>query len=201
MPLDQTANFQRAEITNGFPMAAEDDDVYFIGADRFPDPSNGEYNLVIFDQTQFARPDQDPNVEIVRATSRLSNVELAVDRGQEGTEAADHPAGSAVLLSATAKVFEDISQGYERSVTASSDVTAEDRQIVLGDASGGALTVTLPAVSDAQLVTVKKIDSSSNAVTITAPGNELIDNKSSIDMDTQFQARELTSDGTNYFII
>jgi hypothetical protein len=108
MPLDQTANFQRAEITDGFPMAAEDDDVYFFGADEFPDPANGEYNLVIFDQTQFARPDQDPNVEIVRATSRLSSVELAVDRGQEGTSAADHPAGSAVILASTSKVFDDV---------------------------------------------------------------------------------------------
>jgi len=108
MPLDQTANFQRAEITDGFPMAAEDNDVYFIGADEFPDPANGEYNLVIFDQTQFARPDQDPNVEIVRATSRLSSVELAVDRGQEGTTAADHPAGSAVMLTLTAGFFDDV---------------------------------------------------------------------------------------------
>jgi len=201
MPLDQTANFQRAEITDGFPMAAADNDVYFIGADEFPDPANGEYNLVIFDQTQFARPDQDPNVEIVRATSRLSSVELAVTRGQEGTTAADHPAGSAVLLAATSKVFEDISQGYEQSVTATSNVTAVDRQIVLGDASGGALTVTLPAVSDAQLVTVKKIDSSSNAVTIATPGSETIDGQGSIDLVTQFSARELTSDGSNYFII
>jgi len=201
MPLDQTANFQRAEITDGFPMAAADNDVYFIGADEFPDPANGEYNLVIFDQTQFARPDQDPNVEIVRATSRLSSVELAVTRGQEGTTAADHPAGSAVLLAATSKVFEDISQGYEQSVTATSNVTAVDRQIVLGDASGGALTVTLPAVSDAQLVTVKKIDSSSNAVTIATPNSETIDDQASIDLVTQFSARELTSDGSNYFII
>jgi hypothetical protein len=108
MPLDQTANFQRAEITDGFPMAAADDDIYFVGADEFPDPANGEYNLVVFDQTQFARPDQDPNVEIVRATSRLSSFELAVDRAQEGTSAADHPAGSAVLLAATSKVFDDV---------------------------------------------------------------------------------------------
>jgi len=84
MPLDQTGNFQRTEITDGFPMAAADTDVYLDGGvSVFPDPANGEFNLVIFDQTQFARPDQDPNVEIVRATSRLNSVELAVTRGQE----------------------------------------------------------------------------------------------------------------------
>jgi hypothetical protein len=126
---------------------------------------------------------------------------LAVDRGKEGTTAADHPAGSAVLLSATAKVFQDISNGYEQSVTTTASVTAADRQIVLGDASAAALTVTLPAVSDAQLVTVKKIDSSSNAVTIATPGSETIDGQGSVDLVTQFSARELTSDGSNYFII
>jgi len=117
MPLDQTANFQRAEITDGFPMAAADNDVYFIGADEFPDPANGEYNLVIFDQTQFARPDQDPNVEIVRATSRLSSVELAVDRGQEGTTASDHPAGSAVMLTFTAGLIDQLAPTDDIGIT------------------------------------------------------------------------------------
>jgi len=199
MPLDQTANFARGEISAA--VAAADTSITVVDGTQFPDPANGNYNLVIFDQTQHARPDQDPNVEIVRATSRVSTTELAVDRGKEGTSAADHPSGSAVLLSATAKVFQDISNGYEQSVTTTASVTAADRQIVLGDASGGALTVTLPAVFDAQLVTVKKIDSSSNAVTIATPGTETIDGQGSIDLVTQFSARELTSDGSNYFII
>jgi len=199
MPLDQTANFARGELDAA--VAPVDTAITVVDATQFPDPANGEFNLVLFDQTQHARPDQDPNVEIVRATSRNSTTELAVDRGQEGTSAADHPAGSGVLLAATAKVFEDISQGYEQSVTATGSGTAADRQIVLGDASAGALTVTLPDVSDALLVTVKKIDSSSNAVTIATPGTETIDGQASIDLVTQFSARELTSDGTNYFII
>ena len=126
MSLDQTANFQRAEITQGFPMAAADDDVYFIGADEFPDPANGAYNLVIFDQTQHSRPDQDPNVEIVRATSRISNVELGVDRGQEGTSAADHPAGSAVILAPTSKMFDDIVADI---ANVQSNVSANDTDI------------------------------------------------------------------------
>ncbi len=108
MPLDQTANFARGELDAA--AVAADTTITVVDATQFPDPANGEFNLVIFDQTQFARPDQDPNTEIVRATSRASSTELTVGRGQEGTTAADHPEGSAVLLSATAKVFDDAEQ-------------------------------------------------------------------------------------------
>jgi len=166
MPLDQTANFQRAEITEGFPMAAADDDVYFFGADEFPDPANGEYNLVIFDQTQFARPDQDPNVEIVRATSRLSVTELAVDRGQEGTTAADHPAGSAVILAATSKVFDDVAatdqpvENFTSNSTTAGDVLTSDGVGGIGFAPVGGIEEVatfgdLPAISPPQLAFVE----------------------------------------------
>jgi len=166
MPIDQTANFKRAEITDGFPMAAEDDDVYFIGADEFPDPANGEYNLVIFDQTQFARPDQDPNVEIVRATERLSSVELAVDRAQEGTTAADHPAGSAVILAATSKVFDDVAatdqpvENFTSNSTTAGDVLTSDGVGGIGFAPVGGIEEVatfgdLPAISPPQLAFVE----------------------------------------------
>jgi hypothetical protein len=126
MPLDQTANFKRTEITDGFPMAAADTDLYLDGGvDEFPDPANGEFNLVIFDQTQFARPEEDPNVEIVRATSRLTSDELAVTRGQEGTIAADHPGGSAVLLAATSKVFDDAEQQIDSNTQSINNLPAD----------------------------------------------------------------------------
>jgi len=137
MPLDQTGNFQRTEITDGFPMAAADTDIYIDGGvSVFPDPANGEFNLVIFDQTQHARPDQDPNVEIVRATSRLSSVELAVDRAQEGTSAADHPAGSAVLLAATSKMFDDVAATDQPVENFTSNSTTAG-EVLTSNGSGG----------------------------------------------------------------
>jgi hypothetical protein len=114
-------------------MAAEDDDVYFQGADEFPDPANGEYNLVIFDQTQFARPDQDPNVEIVRATSRLSSVELAVDRAQEGTTAVDHPAGSAVILTLTSAFLNKVAALDQAVETFTTDFGTEGQVLTVGN--------------------------------------------------------------------
>jgi hypothetical protein len=136
MPLDQTANFQRAEITDGFPVAATDSDIHFQGADEFPDPANGEYNLVIFDQTQFARPDQDPNVEIVRATSRLSSVELAVTRGQEGTNAVNHPSGSAVILALTSAFLDKVA-AFDQAVETFPTDSGTAGQLLKVDQNGG----------------------------------------------------------------
>jgi len=85
--------------------------------------------------------------------------------------------------------------------TQTGDYTASENDIVLADASGAPLTVTLPAPSESVVVTVKKIDSSSNAVTIATPGSETIDGDSSRTLTAQYVSREITSDGTNYFII
>ena len=123
MPLDQTANFARGELDAA--VAAADTTITVVDGTQFPDPANGNYNLVIFDQTQHARPDQDPNVEIVRATSRVSTTELAVDRGKEGTTAADHPAGSAVLLAATSKVFDDAEQQIDSNTQSINNLPAD----------------------------------------------------------------------------
>ena len=80
--------------------------------------------------------------------------------------------------------------------------TADPQQIVLADASGGALTVTLPAPEAAAAVTVKKTDSTSNAVTVARPGSESIDGDAADRTITgEDVAREFTSDGSDYFII
>lgn len=101
----------------------------------------------------------------------------------------------------TVTVDSTASGDYSTVSTVTTNTTASDREVVLVDASGGAVTVTLPSPSEAQLVTVKKIDSSTNAATIATPGSETIDGQTSIDITNQYAARETTSDGSNYFII
>jgi len=92
-------------------------------------------------------------------------------------------------------------RGYRDLVTVTANHTASDQQIVLADASGGALTVTLPAPGSADVVTVKKIDASGNAVTLATPGSETIDGDSSRTISGENVAREVVSDGANYYII
>ena len=56
--------------------------------------------------------------------------------------------------------------GFTRSVTANYTAVQDD-QVVLADATSGAITVTLPDAATSRMrITVKKIDSSANAVTV-----------------------------------
>ena len=87
-----------------------------------------------------------------------------------------------------------------KTVTADYTMTWAD-ETILADASGSAITVTLPdpASYPNYEVMIKKIDSSANAVTVTPHGTETIDGASSITLANQNDAIRLRSDGTNWF--
>ncbi|RLG33703.1 hypothetical protein DRN97_04360 [Methanosarcinales archaeon] len=87
-----------------------------------------------------------------------------------------------------------------RVVTVSSNYNASANRIVLADASGGAITITLPSPQADAIVNVKKIDSSENAVTIDGAGAN-IDGNASIQITTQYESYTLVSDGSNWWII
>lgn len=73
---------------------------------------------------------------------------------------------------------------------------------VLSDATGGAFAVTLPSVSQntGRMITIKKIDSSANAVTVT-PASGTIDGAGTYALTTQYQFVVVQSDGTNWWIV
>lgn len=107
MPFDQIENFVRGNTDSS--VTSTDTTISVVDATIFPDPTNGEYNLVFWDSDNHPRPDEDPDVEIVRVTGRdTTNNNLTVTRGQEATTAASHPSGSALQLGPTEKVFDDI---------------------------------------------------------------------------------------------
>jgi hypothetical protein len=71
------------------------------------------------------------------------------------------------------------------------------------DASAGARTFTLPAASSAGSgfrVRFKKIDSSSNAVTITPNGSDTIDGASSLSLSSQYSFATIVSNGTTWYV-
>lgn len=86
-------------------------------------------------------------------------------------------------------------------VTKSTDYTASTREVVLVDASGGPVAITLPSPDGGDLVWIKKIDASTNAVTIRTPGTETVDGTDDPTITNQYTSRTITSDGSNYFII
>jgi len=75
--------------------------------------------------------------------------------------------------------------------------------IILADASGGAFTLTLPVVSgnEKKIYFIKKIDTSSNTVTIDADGTETIDKVLNYFLRTQNDFVMLCCDGTSWYIL
>jgi hypothetical protein len=85
-------------------------------------------------------------------------------------------------------------------VSASTVLTSLN-DVVLVNASGGARTITLPAPVSGKRISVKKIDSSANAVTISRSSTETIDGNPSVSLASQYDSYTVISDGTNWFII
>ncbi|MCM8797615.1 MAG: hypothetical protein NC923_07080, partial [Candidatus Omnitrophica bacterium] len=81
-------------------------------------------------------------------------------------------------------------------------LTATDSTI-LGNANSGAITLTLPTTSGitGRIYTIKKIDSSTNAVTVDGYGSETIDGAATYSLSAQYKYVTIQSDGTNWVII
>lgn len=88
--------------------------------------------------------------------------------------------------------------------TVSTNYTAliSDR-VVLVNASAWNVTITLPATNNIDTVwlTIKKIDTSWNTVTINTPWAETIDNATSITILEPLQSKSIVSDWLNYYVI
>ena len=112
MPLDPIENFINVEVAGTHTSGDTTVSLANAEASKLPDPANGEYNLVWYDSTNYSNPTFDPNVEIVRVTTRdTGNDNVDVNRGQENTNASDkNSSGSTyrMALVPTAKTIEDI---------------------------------------------------------------------------------------------
>ena len=86
--------------------------------------------------------------------------------------------------------------------TADYTLTDSDSTIT-GDASGGAITITLPSASGiaGRIYTLKKIDSSTSTVTVATSNSETIDGASTYSLSDQWKYVSVQSDGTNWIII
>ncbi len=73
----------------------------------------------------------------------------------------------------------------------------------LVDASGGAITRTLPAAASyaGEILAFKKIDSSLNVVTIDGNASETIDGATTATLKTQYESIIIQSDGTEWWIL
>ena len=87
--------------------------------------------------------------------------------------------------------------------TVTTTFTAATAKVILANATGGAFTVTLPAVASSTNVeyTLKKIDSSANAVTFKGNASETIDGTNTKLLNSQYQSLTVVCDGTTWWVI
>jgi hypothetical protein len=111
MAYDATKNFAKVTASTGYAAGATTVVLSSGDGAKLPQPStDGEFNLVWWNNTDYGDPSDDPNKEIVRCTVRSTDT-LTVTRAQEGT--ADSIKNIAdktyrLALAITAKVVDDI---------------------------------------------------------------------------------------------
>lgn len=109
-----------------------------------------------------------------------------------------------VLLHQEQKVVEVVRRLLRRPMTTTASITLKAiDNIVLVDATGGAITITLPPVAQhsSRVYTVKKIDASGNAVTVDGNGAETIDGALTAVLAAQWDSVMIVSNGTAWFKI
>jgi hypothetical protein len=101
--------------------------------------------------------------------------------------------------SATASKIAQFSGAYlNRNTVSGNTVLTNNYDVVLVN---GGFNITLPSPSDGKLFYIKKIDSGSSPVNVLASGADTIDGNAQVSLIAQYDAIELISDGTNWFIL
>jgi len=171
-----------------------------ITTGKFADSRISESSVIQFSPTQAAFDDHSSRHESGGADT-IDHDNLT------GFVADEHVAHSGVNITAGAGLTGGGSIDTSRTIDAhtttveTTDYTASETDIVLADASGGPLTVTLPAPSLDIDLHVKKIDSTSNNVTLATPGTETIDGDNTKDLNSEYLSLEITSDGDDFYVL
>lgn len=138
LALDPVTNFGKVTVTTGY--SNTDIAIALVSGhgSRLPVPlSDGDFNLVWWDNTSYSDPSDDPNVEIVRCTTRAID-SLIIVRGQEGTTATNkNTAGHTykMILAPTKKMFTDIPTDVQSRIGTHAAITSSVHNFnVSGDA-------------------------------------------------------------------
>lgn len=175
--LDPTKNFAIVEVSTGYNNTDTSIALTASEGAKLPQPStDGEFNLVWWNSTDYPNPKDDPNVEIVRVTARSTDT-LTVTRAQESTSGTTKNTGGKTYLMAlvpTTKMMDDIEshlQGVKGSNIASATTT--DLSAATGyfvDVTG---TTTITGLGTADAGTRRAVRFN-GALTLTHNGTSLI---------------------------
>lgn len=110
--VDQVENFVRVSVNGKHKEKDTTIELEPSQTQLLPSINNGKYNLIWYDAGNFANPDEDDNVEIIRVNSiDTVNDTISVSRGQENTIATPKNRTNGqyeLLLAPTAKTIQDI---------------------------------------------------------------------------------------------
>jgi hypothetical protein len=111
MAYDPVKNFCRVNVNQGYDSSATTIQLALGEGNKLPDPATeGQYNLVWWNATDYSDPTDDPYKEIVRVSSK-SGDQITISRGQEGTTAQNHNLSGKsykMMLTLTKKTYEDL---------------------------------------------------------------------------------------------
>lgn len=107
-----------------------------------------------------------------------------------------------VKHSGESTVTTELERNQVRTVTTTYTARHTDN-LVLGNATSGAFTITLPTAAQAtgRRITFKKTDASGNAVTLDGSGSETIDGAATLALAAQYDFATLLSDGAAWHVI
>ena len=204
--LDPVKNFAKATLVAGYASGVTTIVASTGEGAEFPDPaSDGEFNLVWWNASEYGDPADDPFRELVRCTARSGDT-FTILRAQEGTSDNDHNLADRdykIALPFTAKEHDEIAIQYATE-TITTDSNAGSFGNILADSSGGDITITLPDPTNiaGRIYTIKKSGGASNqSVFIVGAGGENIDGDTSVEIKQLYTAIKVVTDGVNWFII
>lgn len=170
--LDNTTNFAKSTIANAGGINSAVTSVTVATGDGAKFPSSN-FNVVLWDVATYADPADDAGREIVRCTSRSSDV-LTITRAQEGTTASSHAQNAGVMLALTDKMRDDI-EAYLQGRLGSDIASASTTDI--GTSTGQGVTITgtttITALGTADAGTYRRV-TFSGALTLTHNATSLI---------------------------
>lgn len=201
--LDPKLNFAVVTASTGYNAAATSVVLTAGHGARLPQPStDGAFNLIWFNSTDYASPSEDPYAEAVRVTARSTDT-LTVTRAQDSTSAtAKNIAGKtySLVLGLTAKDWNDLDK-----------LAAENRELLTAGGTANALTAT-PASAWASYTTGRNItvvpaadNTGSATLNVSALGTKTIKNRAGAvlqpgDLKTGIPVR-LVYNGTDFIML
>jgi len=115
---DKIKNFAKSTLAGDIDSTTTSLNLQSGDGAKFPDV---EFNCVIWKKSSYAEPDDDPNMEIVRVTSKGTGDNWTIVRAQEGTSAHAHQSGDRIELNITAKVIQDLIDNKADGASSSTD--------------------------------------------------------------------------------